>query len=279
LTRALDDFLLRRVLIDLDEVESRLEAGAPDDAAVTPIQTELKTFEDWLAKDKSLAKFQNDVIPDIDKLLREISSGQIPSAAQPKINHLMKIIETALKSPPKNTEKMNELYRNYAQLRALWIWRNDPDELIDELAAYPNLKEVLRIADQREWKRLKETKLKIRPPDNESSDGLEAYVPLRFSVEPNDLHRPELAQSYLFRHKVECAWTFTLTPARRGLERIHLWRLTLESGRRRVEPVYLKQQPEPITRCLRSMGPSAVHYFPRAGRAEIQVQRCRCRHG
>jgi hypothetical protein len=194
----------------------------------------------------------------------------------------MKIIETALKSPPKNTEKMNELYRNYAQLRALWIWRNDPDELIDELAAYPNLKEVLRIADQREWKRLKETKLKIRPPDNESSDGLEAYVPLRFSVEPNDLHRPdlpELAQSYLFRHKVECAWTFTLTPARRGLERIHLWRLTLESGRRRVEPVYLKQQPEPITRCLRSTGPSAVHYFLRAGRAEIQVQRCRCRHG
>jgi hypothetical protein len=277
LTRALDDFLLRRVLIDLDELESRLEAGAPDDAAVTRIQTELKAFEDWIAKDKSLAKFQSDVIPDINKLLREISSGRIPPAGQPTINDLIRIIQTALKSLPQNTEEMNELYRNYAQLRVLWIWRNDPAELTDELAAYPDLKEVLRIADLREWKRLKdpETKLKIRLPDNETSDGLEAYVPLRFSVEPNDPQHPdlpELAQSYLFRHKIECAWTFTLTPARRGLERIHLWRLTLESGRPRLEPVYLRQQPQPITRSLVSMGPSAVHYFPRGGRAEVQVQ-------
>ena len=54
LTRALDPFLLRRVLIDLDGVVSGLDAGALDDATATRIQGYLRSFEDWLAKDKIL---------------------------------------------------------------------------------------------------------------------------------------------------------------------------------------------------------------------------------
>src|SRR5262249_4518727 len=150
LTRALDQFLLRRVLIGLDGVLSGLDAGAPDDATVTRIQSDLKSFEDWLAKDKILAKFESDVMPAMPSLENEIASGPIPATAQPMLAELRKAIQDALAKPPEAVEDMNDLYQKYARLRALWDERSDPAALVGN----SDLMEMLRAADDLNWQRV-----------------------------------------------------------------------------------------------------------------------------
>ncbi|HYM60491.1 MAG TPA: hypothetical protein VEZ11_06320 [Thermoanaerobaculia bacterium] len=248
LSRALDEFLLRRVLIDLDNAVSGLDAGAPDDATASRIQTDLKAFEDWLAKDKVLAKFQSDVIPSITALETEIATGKIPDAAREIIGISNKAVQDALLKPLATTLDMNVLYREYAALRALWDGRDDPADLI----ASPSLMDLLRVTDERSWQRLKTANLSIRVPASSSPDGLEAYVPLQFSVESID---PRVAASYLFKHKVEYAWIFTLKPERRGFR----------------ERMHLKKPPATVTLKPVSLGPAVVQYFPRAGTVQVEV--------
>jgi hypothetical protein len=253
LTRTLDDFILRRVVIGLENVESRLEAGAPDDATAACVQADLKKFEDWLATDKILDKFQDDVIPDVSKLLRDVAADPAASAL-PQIKELVARIGAELTPLPADTAKMSDLYRHYALLRVLWAARKNPAELAKELAVYPDLTEVLRVADEWDWERLQGAKLKLRLPESASPEGLEAYVPLQFSVEHDDEKDAGLTQSYLFKHKVDFAWTFTLTPVRGFWETIHML-----------------PQPHEVTLRPVTRGPSVVQYFPCGGQLRVQV--------
>ncbi|MEA2164581.1 MAG: hypothetical protein QOK37_2708 [Thermoanaerobaculia bacterium] len=236
LSRALDEFLLRRVLIDLETVIARLDAGAPDEASVTRISSDLKTYEDWLAKDKILTKFQSDVMPAMRSLEAEIAAaGAIPAAAQPMIDELRKAMKDALDKPPDVLDDMNEVYRKYARLRALWDERSSPEALVSS----PGLMEMLRVADNRKWEEVKKANLKIRVPVTSDPNGLMTYVPLQFSVESDS----PVADSYLFKHRVEFAWTFTLQTERTVLT---------------LKPV--------------SLGPSVVQYFPRKGTVQVSVE-------
>jgi len=248
LTRALDPFLLRRVLIGLDGEVSGLDAGALDDATVTRIQAYFQSFEDWLAKDKILAKFESEVMPAVRSLESEIASGTIPDAAKTMIYDLRLAISAALAKPPESVEGMNDLYRKYAKLRALWDGRSDPVALIGS----QDLMEVLRIADDRDWQRLKTANLKIRIPASSDTTGLETYMPLQFSVESTDT----VAGSYLFKHKVQYCWTFTLQPTKQTLK----------------ELMHFKHRPVAATLTPVSMGPSVAQYFPRRGNIQVTVE-------
>jgi hypothetical protein len=155
-------------------------------------------------------------------------------------------------TPPTTIDGMEETYKDYATLSALWNAHKRPKEFKAELA-HRDLTEILDVADNADWERLRHAVLKIRVPDSESFDGLEAYVPLQFSVEIDD--NPELAQSYLFRHKIVYAWTFTLAP------KTHWW-----------ERLPWVRQPQPTTRKAVSRGPSVVQYFLRPGQAGVQLE-------
>jgi hypothetical protein len=248
LTRALDQFLLRRVLIDLDNVVSNLDAGAPDDATVARIQTDLKTFEDWLAKDKILTKFASDVMPDIRALDSGIASSATPEATKAIVEELKETIQADLANTPTTIEGMNELYRKYARLMVLCDEINGPPAV----AVNPDLMKMLAVADDGDWARVKLATLRIRMPASSSPDGLEAFVPLQFSVESDD----PVAASYLFKHKIQYAWSFTLNPQKRTFP----------------ELVHLKRQPVPATLTPLSLGPSVVQYFPRSGDVRVAVE-------
>jgi hypothetical protein len=239
LSRSLDEFLLRRVLIGLQTVIARLDAGAPDEATVTRIQTDLNTFQDWLEKDKVLAKFQSDVLPAMQSLESEIAAeaAAIPPAAKAIIDKLREEMKGTLQTPPPTIDKMNEAYRDYAQLRALWDERSSPEALVSS----SGLIEMLKVADDSNWEQLKKAKLTIRVPITSDPNGLVTYVPLQFSVGSESDDR--VVHSYLYKHRIEFAWTFKLKTNR---------------GDVTLKPV--------------SLGPSVVQYFPRSGNVQVSVE-------
>src|SRR5207237_6389855 len=132
-----------------------LEVGAPDDATATRIQSDLKAFEDWLAIDKILAKFQSDIVPRMRSLESEIASGQIqiPEAARQTIDEVGKAFQEALAKPLQNATEMNDVYRQYARLRALWDVLKD-DGLDDPLLANHDLMKMLSALDALGWRHL-----------------------------------------------------------------------------------------------------------------------------
>jgi hypothetical protein len=257
LTRALDWLLLRRVLIGLEGALSRLEAGPPDDASATRIQDDLKAFEDWLTKDKLLTKFRGEVEPVMRSLVTEIASGQVPDGVAKKdIESLSTAVQSALKNPPQTTEEMEELYRKYARLSILWDQRDSQD--LTALIQATDLQEFFRLADRHDWEYLKKAlqeekkRFSIHMPPSNSLEGLEAYVPLTFSVECDGL---KVRNSYLFKHKVKYVWILQLKPKKRGVR----------------EKLGLTRQPQCVTLTPTSLGPSVVQYFPRGGEVEVSV--------
>jgi hypothetical protein len=264
----LDVYLLRRILLDVQKVESRLDAGPPDPATIARIQADLAAFEDWLGTDdKKLGRFTREVIPDIKRLVGEVEAvvktGHAAAMSNDTITKLRADINGELESPLQTPDDMSRLYRDYARLGAFWSARKNQEEFEKELHEFPDLEEMLRIVDYFDWLILNDaaTKCEVHSPENDNFDAPEAYVPLQFSVEANNPAYPQLAQSYLFRNRVEYAWTFTLNPAAGRLRAWlrDLWRTRqhLPSGQKTFEAV--------------SHGPSMVCYFPSGGEAEVEV--------
>lgn len=250
LIRALDQMLERRVLIGLGAVVSDLDAGPPDQAAVTRMQADLSAFEDWLTKDKVLAVFQRTVEPSIRSLVADVDLDRVPDVAKEDVAKLVNRLKDGVVTPPQTIHEMEMLYRTYAAVSCLWTLREDVAALSESIAD-PDLMRLLKRIDDRDWEHLKASALTIRVPKTTSVEGLEAYVPLQFSVEAAD---SRVGGTYLFKHKVRYAWTFVLTPTP-----------TLR------EKLGLKRAPEPITLEPVSLGPSLVQYFPRAGSLQVSV--------
>lgn len=268
----LDVYLLRRILLDVQKVESRLDAGAPDPATIASIQADLSAFEDWLGTDdKKLGRFTREVIPDIKRLVgevkAEVKTGHAAAMNDDTIARLLADIHGELKSSLQTPDEMNKLYRDYAKLGAFWSARKNPEEFEKERHEFPDLQEMLRIVDYYDWLRLNDpaTKCEVHSPENDNFDAPEAYVPLQFSVEANNPAYPQLTQSYLFRNVVEYAWTFTLNPAA-GRLRTLLRDLRRTRPRARLHPPSGQKTFEAV-----SHGPSMVCYFPSGGEAEVKV--------
>jgi hypothetical protein len=244
----LDTLVFRRAVLALDRVLAAVGPGGLDDAAMQSIKARLSAFDDWLNAERFPAVFWSDIAPALQALQSEVASSNVPDAAKQHVADLKAAVDKALATPPTKRDDVIEAYEQYARLRILW-------EMRDDVAAFPDPKtdisKLFELADKLVWSNLTKSALRIRMPVASDPEGLEAYDTLEFSVESD---KPEINTSYLFRHKVECHWRFTLNPTYTFAERRGL--------RRRPQPIELT----PV-----SLGPSVVQYFPRAGEVKVGV--------
>jgi hypothetical protein len=253
LQQSLDKLLFGRATEAIFRVVSELGAEVPDDTAATRIKTELTAFNDWLQSATFPAAFWNTIQPSLLALQRDIAAGVPPDARKAAIDPLKALLDAALTDPPLAPRDPVAIYRNYARLRILWDARTDND-LFPKLIANPppDLAECFRLADDRDWNRLKAAhdSLTIQMPATSDPDGLEAFTPLPFSVAAPGA----VGHSFLFRHKVEFAWQFTQAPDLKWHEKAR--------GRK----------PQPVNLAPTTMGPSVIQYFPRRGQVEVSVK-------
>ncbi len=238
----LHPLVFQRASDAVNRVIFELGTEPPDDTLVNRVKTDLAVFNDWLQAGTYPAALWKIIMPALESLKRDIEAGAPPDATRTAIDNLKKKLDDDLKTPPAAAEDVESSYHNYARLRILWDCQSD-DETFQKLIVQPPLKleECFRLNDALAWKQLKDNKdsLRIQAPDTTDEDGLEAFRPLGFSVTADD-HR--ITSSYVFRHKVEFFWTFTM--------------LNEESDRTDGPHKFPSLNPT-------TLGPSVVQYFPR----------------
>ncbi|HEY4361608.1 MAG TPA: hypothetical protein VGN17_11585 [Bryobacteraceae bacterium] len=255
LERHLSPLLYGRASEAIFRVLSELGAQAPDDTAVARVKKELAPFEDWLDAIKFPAAFWTTIQPSLLGLQREIAAGIVPDPCKPAVAPLKTALDTALAAAPQTSDAASEIYQIYARLRLLWDARLDT-ELFTKMSANPapDLTECFRLADQKAWNLLKAGHggLTIKMPSTSDPDGLEAFTPLVFSVDAP----ASVSGSFLFRHKVKCAWEFTQAPTLQWHEKMRF----------KTKPKQKEVSLSPTT-----MGPTVVQYLPRRGRVHVSV--------
>lgn len=248
------NLVFNRAAESIGRIVSELGSEPPDDAMTTRIKTELTVFNDWLQDTTFPAALWNTIQPALQKLHRDIDTGAIPDNVKDAINPLKSALDAALTNPPQTAATVEQSYRDYARLRIMWDCRNESDVFAKMIAKpEPGLEECFTLYDNLAWERLKRKSdsLKVQIPGANSSDGLEAFMPIAFSVTADD---KQASGSYLFRHKVQYAWKFTLEP---GTPKWH-------------EKLRGKKQDKVILTPI-TLGPSVVQYFPRRGKVNVQV--------
>jgi hypothetical protein len=127
----------------------------------------------------------------------------------------------------------------------LWDSREDAQALQEGVNAAQSLERFLNVADLRQWEHFKtDGAAALTVPKSQDARGYEAFDLLQFEVTAASA----FSSTFLFRHKIQFHWQFTLTPKTRVRKR---------------EVIVL----EPIT-----LGPSVVQYFPEAGSVKAKVE-------
>jgi hypothetical protein len=250
LNLTLSPLVFQRVMLSLDNVVSGLGTGGLDDTAMQPIKARLAGFDDWLNNERFPTVFWNDIAPSLQSLKSQVDDERVHEAARELVRELKSAIDAALISPPTKRADVERAYQQYAKLRILWEQRADVAALLGP--AKTDIIELFKLADDHLWRQLTETLLTIRMPVTNDPDGLAAYDTLQFSIETGD---PALDESYLFRHKTECHWTFIMQPTRTFRQKY---------GRR--------DQPQQVMLTPVSLGPSVVQYFPCAGSVRVSAK-------
>jgi hypothetical protein len=249
LALAFDQLVLQRAIMTVERVMSLIGAGTLDDATMKSIDENLASLEDWLDIAKFPSLFWENIAPLIQSLQVQIGDAPAPDAARDLVGTLKADIAAALANPPQTSGAVERVYQQYAKLRIIWDQKDDAGPLVN---AASDIDEFFKLADDRTWQRVKGAPLKLRPPVATDPDGFEAYDTLQFSVDASD---PFIDRSFLFRHKIEYHWTFTLTPTKTPAEK---W------GWRRA--------PATVSLTPISQGPSVVQYFPRPGQVQASVK-------
>jgi hypothetical protein len=253
LEAAFDPLIFKRADIALYRVVPRWGTSSLTDPALQAITAQLSAFKDsWLRDDKFVATFWSDIHSDVRALHSEVDSTAVNhvSEARDLVDDLKEDLTKALEpnKPPATRADVEYVYRQWAKLKILWDNRH-PEDLrpLIEPAKKNDIERLFRLADRRLWERIKTQHLAIEMPVINEPDQSEAYRLLEFSVKATN---PTTAGSYLFLHKIEYWWEFTLETENTGKE-----------GAVTVPPL----RP-------RSLGPSVVQYFPVRGNVTVSVK-------
>jgi hypothetical protein len=253
LQQHLHKLIFDRSADSIDRVVAELGSEPPDDAMAARIATELAGFNNWLQGATFPAAVWTTIQAALQKLQRDIGSSAVPENVKDVIQPLKTALDAALATPPQTADTVEAAYRNYARLRILWDCREEVDVLAKLTASpEPGLEECFRLNDDLAWERLKagSASLKIQIPSTSDPEGLEAFVPLAFSVTSDD---PGISGSYMFHRKVQYAWKFTLDPAVKLRDRLRGKKLTN------------------VTLAPATLGPSVAQYFPGPGKVKVSV--------
>lgn len=248
-------------------------------------QHALKGFEDqlaafgWLDPEKMVGLYWSAVKNSMIGLHAEVvAESVLDEQRKQTLSQLSKALGDALRDAGSKVLELEEalaLDRQYSLLKLLWDRRTRNEEF-DELnklisrALSVDIETFFHKADRQDWERIKnrgalkgqaaddkqaEKTLSIRPPASDGPEPFEAYQMLRFTLETGD---PELDQTYVFRHGLQCKWTFTLHA------RPAWWKQRWRK--------WSKSEPSITKWDTLSVEPSIVQYASRAGRLEVAVE-------
>lgn len=204
---------LRRVIADMGDACS-------DDAVIASAKTTVQRFADWTQVDHIEAAYWTDLVPWITRLSSNIAidSNSIPDAeARKTMDQLLADLRVALNATPAGMDAKVDIEKKYVYLKTLWERRaqiefRDLARAIKNNAAYDD---ILKIADDAAWNRLKNLPDSARKLKSAQPGDLRAYAPLRFIVETDD---QDLNKTVLFSHLLRFEWVITLPQRKTPLE-------------------------------------------------------------
>jgi hypothetical protein len=215
-----DPLIARRALKILRSIEVRLGAGPIDAKLADTVDRELAELDAWRAPGQLEERYWAHLKGDIDALLASVNPVE---AASQRVRSLVETLVGTLGGPePTDLSGKLEFERAYCKLKLLWE-RNGKAGLENELAELVGLCEggaplerLFDAADGAAWKRLSNAvsagQVRFVSPRLSAPDPPEAYQPLLFEIAPD---AAELAENYLFKHKVRYDWELTVEPKRR----------------------------------------------------------------